>query len=302
MKFVWILAVGFGIALGSIPSPAQQIAFTWDDFPAHGTLPVGETREDIAIRIAAAMHAEHMPPAFGFVNGFRAVEEPASVSAFSAWRAAGLPIGSHTYSHLNLNEKTAAEFEADITRNEPVLERYGKDTDWHWFRFPDLEEGDTAAKRSEVRAFLAAHGYKIAGVTMSFGDWAYSEPYARCVAKHDSASIVSLENAYLFAADDALRVDRAMAKALFGHDIPYVLLMHVGAIDARLLPRLLALYRKRGATFISLEEAEQDPFYRNDIDLTLPADVDTLEAAMSARHLPIPPSAAPQLDLEKVCR
>ncbi len=85
-----------------------------------------------------------------------------------------------------------------------------------------------------------------------------------------------------------------MSKALYGHDIPYVLLMHVGALDARLLPRLLQLYRERGVTFVSLEDAEKDPFYRNDIDLSLPANPDTLEQAMQARGLPLP--ARPHLD------
>ena len=69
---------------------------------------------------------------------------------------------------------------------------------------------------------------------------------------------------------------RAMSKALYGRDIPYVLLMHVGALDARMLPRLLKLYRDKGFTFISLQDAEKDPFYKNDLDLSLPS---------SPRHL-----------------
>jgi hypothetical protein len=93
-----------------------------------------------------------------------------------------------------------------------------------------------------------------------------------------------------------------MAKALYGRDIPYVLLMHVGALDARLLPRLLQLYRDRGVTFVSLEDAEKDPFYKNNLDLSLPATPDTLEQAMQARGLPMPTHPHLDLDLDAICR
>jgi hypothetical protein len=93
-----------------------------------------------------------------------------------------------------------------------------------------------------------------------------------------------------------------MSKALYGHDIPYVLLMHVGAFDARMLPRLLALYRERGFSFVTLEEAESAPFYKDAVDLSLPSSADSLEAAMTARGLPLPPAPSPGLDLDKLCR
>jgi peptidoglycan-N-acetylglucosamine deacetylase len=176
------------------------------------------------------------------------------------------------------------------------------DGDWHWLRFPNLAEGDTPEKRAAARGFLKDHDYRIAAVTMSFADYAYNEPYARCVAKGDQASIAKLEDAYLGAANASIGYTRAMAKALFGHDIPYVLLMHVGALDARLLPRLLKLYRGRGFSFVSLEDAEKDSFYRNDIDLSLPAAPDSLEEAMKLRNLPLPTRAAPSVDLNAICR
>jgi len=63
------------------------------------------------------------------------------------------------------------------------------DQDWHWFRFPCLHEGDTPEKRLAVTRFLADQGYRVAEVTMSFDDWAYNDPYARCLAKNDLAAI-----------------------------------------------------------------------------------------------------------------
>ncbi len=282
-------------------APAQQIAFTWDDLPAHSALPPGETRVEIGRKIVAAMKEEHLPPVYGFVNGILTEEEPLSTPMLKDWRDAGLLLGNHTWSHMNLNQHSLAEWEADTLKNEALLKSYMGSEDWHWLRYPNLAEGDTTQKREGARKFLAEHGYKIAGVTMSFGDYLYNAPYARCVAKNDAASVAQLEASYLAAADATIDYTRAMSKALYGRDIPYVLLMHVGALDARMLPRLLKLYRDKGFTFISLQDAEKDPFYKNDLDLSLPPVPDTLEEAMRAHNLPLPTRPAPTVDLNAIC-
>ena len=284
------------------PLSGQQIAFTWDDLPAHSMLPRGRTREQIAADIISAMKSANMPPAFGFVNGILTEKEPLSAPVLREWRQAGLPLGNHTWSHMNLNQNSLADWEADVLKDEPILQSYMGTQDWHWFRFPFLAEGDTPEKREGARKFLAEHGYKIAGVTMSFGDYMYNEPYARCVAKNDVAAINKLEQSYLASADETIAYTRSMSKTLFGRDIPYVLLMHIGALDARMLPRLLNLYRERGFTFITLEDAEKDPFYKEDIDLSLPSRPDTLEEAMRQHNLPMPQRAALGLDLNNICR
>jgi len=49
--------------LAALPSAkTQQIAFTWDDLPAHSSLPQGETRVEIGRKLIAAMNDAHLPP------------------------------------------------------------------------------------------------------------------------------------------------------------------------------------------------------------------------------------------------
>lgn len=283
-------------------APAQQIAITWDDLPAHSALPEGETRVDIGHKLIAAMKDAKMPPVYGFVNGVQLEREPASAPMLTDWRNAGLMLGNHTWSHMNLNTMDFFDWEADLVKNEPILAKYAPDADWHWLRYPFLAEGDTPEKRAEVRKFLAARGYRIAAVTMSFGDYMWNEPYARCVAKNDTASIAQLESTYLQAAADDADFRRAMSKTLYAHDIPYVLLMHIGAFDARMLPRLLKLYRDKGFSFVTLQDAEDDPFYAAAIDPSLPDQPDNLEGAMQARGLPFPPRPKPSIDPNSLCR
>lgn len=300
----WI-RVFLGLVAGAMSvgaARAQQIAFTWDDLPAHGPLPAGETRVDIGRKLIDAMKAEHLPPVYGFVNGAFLEREPAAAPMLKEWRDAGFQLGNHTWSHMNLNTSSAADWEADLLKDEPLLAKYAAGRDWHWLRYPFLAESDTPEKRAETRKLLASHGYRIAQVTMSFGDYMWNEPYARCVAKNDTAAIAQLESTYLDAASADADFRRAMAKALFGHDIPYVLLMHVGAFDARMLPRLLKLYRDKGFRFITLEEAEKDPFYKVDVDPALPAEPDTLEGAMQAKGQALPPRPKLGVDLSGMCR
>jgi hypothetical protein len=46
----------------------------------------------------------------------------------------------------------------------------------------------------------------------------------------------------------------------------------------------------------------KDPFYKNDLDLTLSPVPDTLEEAMWMPGLPVPTRPKPNMDLNAVCR
>lgn len=295
------VALTLGFSGGVRPCSAQQIAFTWDDLPAHSAVPPNQTRLSIIHAILQTMKTEHLPPAYGFINGVATEREPGSEAVLLAWREAGLPLGNHTWSHLNLEDHTALEFEQEIQRNEPLLQKLMKGKDWHWLRYPFLAEGTDPAKRAEVRAYLAAHGYRVAAVTMSFGDYAWNGPYARCVAKHDQATISGLETSYLKAAENAVTNTRRITKERYGRDIPYVLLMHVGAFDARMLPRLLDLYKQGGATFVTLEQAQADPVYRSDTEVTSPGDPSSPNGRPATEGPALPPGPAPP-DFSALCR
>jgi peptidoglycan/xylan/chitin deacetylase (PgdA/CDA1 family) len=150
----WTMAVlvcgssvcGFG-AMAVTTAGAQQVAFTFDDLPAHGPLPPGETRMAVAEKVLKALKKAHMPPVYGFVNGVAVEEHPETAAVLAVWRAAGDPLGNHTWSHMNLNQHSLEQFEEDTQKNEALLELQMKGMDWKWLRYPFLAEGDTAAKK-----------------------------------------------------------------------------------------------------------------------------------------------------------
>jgi peptidoglycan-N-acetylglucosamine deacetylase len=257
--------------LFALPASAgPQLAVTFDDLPAHSVLPPGSTRVEIAKATIAALKAAKAP-ATGFVNASLLQGEPEAAPVLTLWHEAGFALGNHTWSHKNANDLTLAQYQDEIVRNEPLLAETAAGSDGRWFRYPFLSEGNTAETRTAIRTFLAGRGYWIAPATMMFGDWSYSEPYARCLAKRDTAAIARLEEDYFAAADANIAYSRRLSQTLYGRDIPYVLLMHIGGFEARTLPRLLTLFREKGFSFISLEEAERDPFYKAYADPSLPA-------------------------------
>jgi peptidoglycan/xylan/chitin deacetylase (PgdA/CDA1 family) len=295
-----ILVSAAGIALAQTPGP--QVALTFDDLPAHGPLPPGETRPDPVRSILATLKAENMPPVYGFVNGFRTVDFPYQIDILRAWHDAGEPLGNHTWSHPNLEKESAKAFIANIRKNEPILKQVDPDGDWHWFRYPFLNEGETLAKRQQVRAFLFKHHYKIAEVTIDFEDYLWNEPYARCMARHDDAAVASLEHSYLSVAGEFIGVFRTLSNQLYGHDIPYVLLLHVGAFDARMLPRLISLFRQRNFTFISLPQAESDPAYAFDPNIGYPGGGTLQELVAKVKGINFPDNTKPYKELDTMCR
>ena len=266
--------------------PAPQLAITIDDIPAHGPLPPGADRKAVVDAIVAALRA-HAVPAQGFYNRAFGIDDPQSPAVVAAWRSAGFPLGNHGYSHLDLDTAAPTAFIADAVRNEAPLAAAMPGADWHWFRYPFLHEGATVAARVAVRSALRQRGYRIAAVTMSFGDYAWNAPYARCAARNDRGAVAQLEDSYLTAARAEVQRERRMSAQLYGRDIPYVLLLHLGAFDAHMLPRLLDMYETLGFQFVPLSVAEQDRFYASAIDLSGSGPSPTLDGAMKARGLAV---------------
>jgi peptidoglycan/xylan/chitin deacetylase (PgdA/CDA1 family) len=242
--------------------PKVRVALTFDDLPAHGPLPQGVTRVDVARSIIAALQAHNAPPTYGFINARQLESTPADVEVLNVWRAAGHPLGNHAFSHMDLHANTAEAFDQDVIANEATLRTLMADRDWHWFRYPYLREGDTADKYKTVREALAKRGYRVAQVTLDFSDYAYNAPYARCLARNDLENIAWLKQSYLDRAAASLARGQDAAREIFGRDINHVMLLHIGAFETVMFPRLLDLLKERGFALTTLEEAQSDDAYK----------------------------------------
>ena len=106
-----------------------EIAITIDDLPVHAPYPPGVTPNQVNDQMVAELKAAGIP-VIGFVNGIGVEQHPETIQALRDWRAAGLLLGNHTWSHPHLSQISVADFEQELTKNEPILVPLNGTTDW----------------------------------------------------------------------------------------------------------------------------------------------------------------------------
>lgn len=281
---------------------SSEVAVTVDDLPIHGPAPSTTSRLEIVRKILSALKKRQVSEVYGFVVGKHLEDSPTSVEALQAWIGAGYPLGNHTRSHSDLNKTELHDYLGDILRNEAVLSKLEPVSKAKVFRYPFLREGDTQEKRDRVREFLSSHGYRIAQVTIDFYDWAWNEPYVRCLAKRDMKSINWLRTTYLDSAVEGLRVAERLSELLFQRRVRQILLLHVGAFTAEMLEEMLTVYQAQGVRFVSLHKALEDEIYRINPNVVRENPFTFLNQMRIARGVQHPARGEPPLKaLHQVC-
>ncbi|MDT7838887.1 glycoside hydrolase family 2 TIM barrel-domain containing protein [Aquabacterium sp. OR-4] len=279
--------------------PGFDLAFTIDDLPLHGLLPPGVTRLALTQAHLAALREAGVAEAWGFVNAGGLQQEPGSQAVLDAWRQAGHPLGNHSHSHMSLGRAPSLEvWQRDVAEGEPAIAQAMGSAHWQWFRYANLAVGDEGRREAGLR-WLHERGYRVADVSLSFSDWAYTDPWARCVARGDAAGQAALRAHYLAVVDAGIARLRADSLAVFGRVIPQVLVTHLGAFSAATLPELLARLRAAGARFVPLAQAQADPAYADAGGGSL------LPRMAGARGLALPPPGQREpapLAFNQLCR
>jgi hypothetical protein len=140
-------------------------------------------------------------------------------------------------------------------------------------------------------------------VTLDWEDYLWNFAYAKCVAKSDTKSIEWLRSSYLSTASAFLDLGREQARLIYGHDINYVLLMHLGAFSSAILPDALDLLKKKGFKLVTLEEAESDPIYEQDPDVGMRDAGTLLDQWMQVKQIKDPEHVEkPYKQLESICQ
>ena len=252
---------------------------TFDDLPGvsvigEGTPALAAMTRDLlaAIRAAGA-------PATGFVNENKlradGAVEPARVELLRSWLDAGLDLGNHTWSHPDFQRTPIDAFEADVIRGEEVtsslLARKGRRL--RYFRHPFLHTGrDLEAKRALER-FLANRGYTVAPVTHDNSEWIFARAYASAVRRGDAEARERVAVAYVPYMEAKFDYFERQSRALFGREIPQVLLLHANSLNADRFGELAAMMRRRGYRFVPLDEALRDRAYESPDNYTGPAGI-----------------------------
>lgn len=246
--------------------PAREIAITFDDLPLGGP-EVGLPRiQTMTAALLATLKREGVT-AVGFVNEsklYRPGEIDERAALLKGWLDAGHELGNHTFSHPSFYDTPLPEFQEDVIRGETVTRMLlaEKARKLRYFRHPFLRTGPTLEARAAFEKFLAERGYTVAPVTVENADYVYNAIYIRAKTKGDFETMRRMAEGYVLYTEAQLDFQEGVAEKLLGRPLRHVLLLHANELNADALDEVLALLKKRGYRFVTLERALEDDAYR----------------------------------------
>ena len=261
-----LLVSAFFIALLAGGSAAAEgVALTFDDLPTMALSGDAPYAEATTKALLAGLRRHHLP-ATGFVIAERLEGDGgvAHAALVNRWLAAGMNLGNHTYSHVSLNKTPVDAYIAEVSRADgvlrPLLAAHRRPL--RWFRHPYLETGLTSETRRTFEGWLAAHGYRVAPVTMENADWMFALPYDDAILRHDTAAAERVKRSYLDYTTRVVAWYRQAGLDLLGRRPDFVFLLHVSRLNADCIDQLAASLRTNDLHAVSLDRALRDPAYR----------------------------------------
>ncbi len=247
---------------------SRTVAITVDDLPLAS--PASVTPADIQIAeqvnrsFLKAFQHYHIP-ATGFVIEKQAEDLGllASIEILRQWTRPGFGLGNHFYSHADMDQISIAEAEQEIVKGEttfaPLLANVSRKPEF--LRFPYNHTGDTQEKHDAITAFMKLRGYRLAPCTIDTSDYEFNATYLVALARHDKQMAARIRDAYIVYSGAEIDWYTTLDKQVFGYDPPHVMLLHDSALNAATIKRVVALFKNRGYTFISLNDALKSPAY-----------------------------------------
>lgn len=264
-----ILGLCAVLMAGPVAAQTRTVAVTFDDLPYQASADaLCDPVQAMALtRDFLAMLEPLDSRATAFVNAGKVCEAQAATllpRILNAWLDAGIDLGNHTASHINIHSNTVEAYLADADAGAPalraVLEPRGRTL--RWFRHPYLFTGETPEKHDAIAAGLAGRGYTIAPVTIDNVDWMFADVYRKAERLGDEALKRRVGEAYVAFMTTVLdHFEPYSAGITGGREPAQVLLLHASTLNRDWYPQIDALYRARGYSFVTLDQALADPVY-----------------------------------------
>lgn len=247
----------------------RTMAITFDDLP----YAVGDAAQDTisnAQRVTESILAvldDYHAPATAFVNEAKlhvAGEFDERRALLQQWVDSGAILGNHTFSHVDLNNVTIAEFKQEIVKGEAATRLLMKRHEPYqfYFRHPYTHTGDSEATKMEIDSFLLDRGYKVAPYTIDSQDYIFNVVYLHSKEQGDNASAIRICGAYSSFVVGATEFAESISVQIIGRNIPQTLVLHANDINADCLDELLAQLNRRGYEFVSLDAAFSHQAYQ----------------------------------------
>lgn len=247
------------------PPVQRRMSLTFDDLPnAAANLPL-EALQGMTRKLLGALKAAQAP-AIGFVNGAKVDvegEREQRLAVLKMWLEAGFPLGNHTYSHPDINSTPALSYQQDILRCEeiiqPLMKAHGREVEW--FRHPFTHTGPDRQARDTLEGFLAHRGYRVAPFTIEQSDYIFALLYRNALERKDQALAARVRAEYLDYTDRMVAWFERVSKETLEYEVSQILLIHANQLNADVMDEMLGRLKKRGYTFVTMEETLKDQAY-----------------------------------------
>jgi peptidoglycan/xylan/chitin deacetylase (PgdA/CDA1 family) len=263
-----VLFAGSGrVEAGEAGTVGRPLLISVDDLPvAGGDLHTDPGERELITRGLLAVLAKHHVPAVGLVI-WGNVKTPDDRVLLRRWLAAGHELGNHSASHPDLTATPTEAYIADVEAGRAGLAGFlagEDDRKVRFFRFPFLDEGDTATKLDAMRAYLARSGQRSLPVTIDDQDWSFEKSWVEGRRKGDSKAMERVGAEYQEALHVEIRDQEAKGDRLLGRPVPQILLLHANEVGAAQWERLFTWLEERGYRFATADEVLADAAFKSE--------------------------------------
>jgi len=235
----------------------REVAVTFDDLPmVYGSL---QSERRLTKKLLQSIKSNNVP-AIGFVNEGKLNargEIDERTKLLQRWLDEGLELGNHTFSHISLEKASIQEYQKDVISGERVTRMLlnRKKMKLRYFRHPFLRTGNTVEYKNALDAFLKKRGYTVAPVTIDNNDYIFAYLYSKAREKGDTETMQRVAEAYVPYMEKVFDHFERLSRDFLGYEVKQVLLLHANELNADHFDKLAAMMKRRGYSFITLEEA-----------------------------------------------
>lgn len=244
-------------------SARRAVAVTFVGLPYYrGGEETVDSLNETTDKLLAAM-ARHNIKAVGFVGEGQLYKEgqtEARINILRRWLDGGHELGNQTYKHMSLYNTPLEVYEANAIRGEQVtrslLEERGLRL--KYFSYPFLNTGPNPETKKAFEQFLKQRGYRIHAVTIDNMDWIFSNAYLEARRRGDAEVMKRISDEYVAYMESVFAHYEQLSMKVFSREIPQVLMLSASALNADNFDRLMEMVKRRGYSFITMDEALAD--------------------------------------------
>ncbi|HEX8160479.1 MAG TPA: M56 family metallopeptidase [Pyrinomonadaceae bacterium] len=253
-------------ARGAGQDARRRVAVTFVTLPMVHTPYVPRAEKDMR-KLLAGLSANGVR-AVGFVNAAQlyrdGVQDESRVNLLRMWLDAGMELGSEGFAHPNLYGTPLEDFERDVQRGEYVTSQLAAERGarLHYFSYPYLNVGPDRETKESFERFLSGRGMQVHKVTIDNWDWLFGKAYADARRAEDGEAMRRISDEYVPYMERVFDFYEGLSRDTLGYEPPQVLMLTANALNCEKFEELAAMLKRRGYSFVTLDEAMRDRAYR----------------------------------------